>query len=48
MFIEKKSKKVEYKVSRKYYVHVLCMNIKKTIYVCLFPCQNMTIKSKNE
>ena len=46
MFIEK-SKKVEYKVSRKYYVHVLGMNIKK-LYVCLFPCQNMTIKSKNE
>lgn len=33
MFIEKKSKKVEYKVSRKYYVHVLGMNIKKTICV---------------
>ena len=46
MFIEK-SKKVEYKVSRKYYVHVLGMNIKN--YICvLFPCQNMTIKSKNE
>lgn len=35
MFIEKKSKKVEYKVSRKYYVHVLGMNIKK-LYMCAF------------
>ena len=32
MFIEK-SKKVEYKVSRKYYVHVLGMNIKN--YICV-------------